>query len=57
MIVLKGYGSSYIVTQGYGWAEAQAAIAYPTPIKQPKQKAHGWNRRRLLQWGGKYKPR
>lgn len=25
-------------------------------VTSPKQKLHGWNKRRLLQWGGRFKP-
>lgn len=48
-----GLGSVYV----WGWEDVTGAVVFPTPLKPRKQKAHGWNKYRLLQWGGKYKPR
>ncbi len=37
---------------GFG---ATVAVIFPSPIFAPRSKLHGWNRRRLLQWGGRHK--
>lgn len=52
MIVIHGMGSSSIVTQGY-----MLSISWPTAAAAEHRNRHGYNRYRLLQWGGPYKPR
>ena len=38
---------------------AKTPVVVPIGVAAPtssRQKLHGWNKRRVLQWGGKYKP-
>ena len=49
-----GYGNPLF----WGWTDE---VTTATPIAviqgQPKYVLHGWNRHRLLKWGGRFPPR
>jgi hypothetical protein len=61
LLIPIGYWIPVYWAKGYWaqtyWPRGQVAVVFPTPIKQRKQKAHGWNRYRLLQWGGRFPPK
>lgn len=52
MIVLKGLGSSAIITQGYMLSIISAVVA-----RAPKYLLHGFNKRRTLQSKGRFQGR
>ncbi len=47
---LNGWGAGFIAF----WVSIITVVAPPPPSKQY---LHGWNRQRLLQWGGRFKNR
>ncbi len=54
----RGWADSGESRSSVGWLHRfLGGIGFPTPIKQRKQKAHGWNKRRLIMWGGRYPPK
>lgn len=56
MIVTRGLGG-LLITRGYGWTEVTTATPVEAVQPPPKYVLHGFNRLRLLQWGGRYRPR
>jgi len=54
MIVTKGLGSNLLISKGYGSLIKKVIALIQRP---PKYVLHGFNRMRLLQWGGRFRPK
>ncbi len=54
--VSRGYMGDWM---GPGWMGdwmGKGGAMIVAIAKSPRQTLHGWNKRRLLQWGGRFKP-